>query len=328
MRSETSLKVSVIVPTYQRPDLLERCLDALGRQTLPHDAYEIIVCDDGPGEAARRVAAQAFAGRPLAPLVRYLEVRNSQGPAGARNMGWRSARAPIIAFTDDDTVPDPTWLEAGLAAMTPDVHAVTGRIVMPLPPAPSDIERDAARLSDAEFVTANCFIRKDTLDEVGGFDERFRIAWREDSDLHFNLLERGCTIVQAADALVVHPLRPTSFGAGIGMQKKIVYDVLLYCKHPRLYRERIRRRAPWFYLLVMLLLLGSVVCLAIGRLDWATISLSGWAMATLAFFAWRLAHSAATFRNAFELLLTSVCIPPLSIFWRMVGIRRYGAKFP
>lgn len=322
------MKVSVVVPTYQRPDLLERCLAALARQTLPQDAYEIIVCDDGPSEAAKHVVAQAFSGRSPAPQLRYLEVRNSQGPAGARNLGWQSAQAPIVAFTDDDTIPDPAWLQAGLAAMAPGVHAATGRIVMPLPPEPSDIERDAARLSTAEFVTANCFIRKDALAEIGGFDERFHIAWREDSDLHFNLLERGCKIIQAADAVVVHPLRPTSFGAGIGMQKKIVYDVLLYCKHPRLYRERIRRRPPWFYLLVMLLLLGGVASMAIGRFDWAMMSFAGWALATLAFFGWRLAHSAATLRNASELLLTSICIPPLSIFWRMVGIRRYGAKFP
>src|SRR5690606_13026848 len=131
------------------------------------------------------------------------------------------------------------WLEAGLKVMSSlDVDAATGRIEMPLPERPSDIERDAARLSEAEFVTANCFVRKSVMTEIGGFDERFRVAWREDSDLHFSLLERGATLVRAEDALVVHPLRPTSFAAGIGMQKKIIYDVLLYCKHPRLYRER------------------------------------------------------------------------------------------
>lgn len=328
MNADRSLQVSVVVPTYQRPDLLERCLAALRRQTLPHDAYEIIVCDDGPSAAARRVVGQARGPRDAGAPIRYLEVRDTQGPAGARNQGWRAARAPVIAFTDDDTVPDPGWLRAGLAAMAPDVHAATGRLVMPLPPEPSDIERDAARLSDAEFVTANCFIRKDTLEAIGGFDERFGIAWREDSDLHFNLLERGCKIVRANDALVVHPLRPAAFGAGIGMQRKILYDVLLYRKHPRLYRERIRRGPPWFYLSVLALLLAGVAGLAAGRPAWAAAAFAGWGLATLGFFFWRLAHSAMTWRNALELLLTSICIPPLSIFWRMVGIRRYGARFP
>src|SRR5690606_26512499 len=140
---------------------------------------------------------------------------------GARNEGWRNARGPVIAFTDDDTVPDAGWLAAGLAAMVDGVAAVTGRIEMPLPAKPSDIEVDAAGLTRAEFVTANCFVRRDVLEEVNGFDERFSMAWREDSDLHFNLLERGHKIVRAPDALVVHPLRDMRFAAGIGMQKKV-----------------------------------------------------------------------------------------------------------
>ncbi len=59
------------------------------------------------------------------------------------------------------------------------------------PPRPTDYERDAAGLEGAEFVTANCFCRRDALEAVGGFDERFSAAWREDSDLHFALLRAG-----------------------------------------------------------------------------------------------------------------------------------------
>ena len=320
--------VSVIVPTYKRPDLLERCLAALLEQTLAVDEYEIVVCDDGPSSAARSVVENAAALARPGLRIHYLEITDTQGPAGARNRGWQYASAPIIAFTDDDTVPDPAWLEKGMAAMNPDVDAVTGRIEMPLPPRPSDIEVDAAGLTRAEFVTANCFVRRDALQAVGGFDERFSIAWREDSDLHFSLLEAGRKIQRAPEALVVHPLRATKFGAAIGMQKKVMFDVLLYLKHPKLYRERIRPTPPWFYLFVCFSLLLTGLGLLLGNRALATAAFLAWAVTTLWFFARRLHNSSWTWRNVAELLITSVFIPPLSIYWRLIGVSRFGARFP
>ena len=163
-----SVAVSVVVPACGRPELLRRCIAELDAQTLPAAQYEIIVVDD---TASRR------------------------GPAAARNIGWRHASAPIVAFTDDDTAPEPRWLEEGLRAMPPGVDAIAGRMVE------QGLER-------AEFVTANCFVRKNVLERLGGFDESFRLAWREDSDLHFRLLEGGFTVARAPGAIVVHPLRP------------------------------------------------------------------------------------------------------------------------
>src|SRR5690606_28194016 len=147
-------------------------------------------------------------------------------------------------------VPDYGWLQAGMSAMASGADAAVGRIIMPLPKNPTDYERDAARLQQAEFATANCFVRRDALEAVGGFDERYTQAWRGDSALHFSLLTQQCQIVSAPDAIVVHPLRAAGFGAGLAMQKKVMFDVLLYSKYPRLYRHRIRKGPPWFYLCV------------------------------------------------------------------------------
>ena len=324
--ADSAPSVSVVVPTYKRPDLLERCLAALRQQTLAAEAYEIIVCDDGPSAEAKAVVQQAST--PGGPAIRYLEITATQGPAGARNRGWRSAISPVIAFTDDDTVPAPYWLAEGLQAMSSGAAAATGRIEMPLPDNPSDIQLDAAGLTTAEFVTANCFVRRDVLDDVGGFDERFSMAWREDSDLHFTLIEGGYTIVHAPAALVVHPLRDVRFAAGIAMQKKVFFDVLLYRKHPQLYREKIRPSPPWLYLCISILLVLTPVLAVAGRTDLASATLLAWALLTLWFFAWRLRRSALTLRNAVELFITSMAIPPLSIYWRLKGARRYGAAFP
>lgn len=328
MTADTVPWVSVIVPTYRRPDLLARCLGALRRQPLAARRYEIIVCDDGPDPASRsavKAAAQAFAG---APAIHYIEVVGTQGPAAARNRGWRRAAAPVIAFTDDDTVPDAAWLAEGLAALPEGAAAAAGRIIMPLPERPSDIELDAAGLTRAEFVTANCFIRRRVLEEVGGFDERFSIAWREDSDLHFTLLERGYSIVAAPKALVVHPLRELPFCVGARMQKKVMYDVLLYGKHPRLYRERIRRGPPWLYLSISACLALAAALALAGRPAGAAACLLAWALLTTGLFLRRLMHSALTLRNTIELLITSLLNPPLSMFWRLAGVRRFGARLP
>ena len=320
--------VSVVIPTWNRPDLLERCLNALRRQTLGRDDYEIIVCDDGPSARTRALADSVALTTGGRPRLRYVPVRGTQGPAGARNAGWRHAAAPIIAFTDDDTLPEPGWLEAGLAAMASGVEAAVGRIVMPLPANPTDLELDAARLSQAEFATANCFIRRDALAEIGGFDERYTSAWREDSDLHFSLLERGCAIAAAADAVVVHPLRRMPFAAGIAMQKKVMYDVLLYRKFPALYRQRIRGDLPWLYLAVSVALLSAVAASLAGRPLVADAALALWALLTLYFLGRRLRASALSLRNVAELLVTSVLIPPVSIFWRLVGASRFGWALP
>src|SRR5690606_27074535 len=142
----------------------------------------------------------------------------------------------------------------------------------------SDYERDAARLSVAEFATANVFVRHSALVAVGGFDERYTAAWREDSDLHFSLLEHGYTIVPVPGAVVIHPLRPAHFAACIGMQKKVMYDVLLSRKHPQLYRERIRSQPPWFYLAVTATLLAAILCVAAGWQAAAIAFLTVWAV--------------------------------------------------
>lgn len=320
--------VSVVIPTWNRPDLLERCLHALRRQSLGRDDYEIIVCDDGPSAATRALVdsmAIVMGGR---PRLHYVAVRDTQGPAGARNAGWRQARAPIIAFTDDDTLPEPGWLEGGLAAMASGADAAVGSIVMPLPSRPTDLQVDAARLSQVEFATANCFVRRQALADIGGFDERYTAAWREDSDLHFNLLERGKSITLASDAVVVHPLRNMPFAAGISMQKKVMYDVLLYRKFPELYRERIRGSRPWFYMAVSAALFAGVAAWLAGKHSVADAALALWAALTLYFLGRRLQNSAFSVRNTMELLITSMAIPPLSIFWRLVGALRFGWALP
>jgi GT2 family glycosyltransferase len=292
--------VSVVVPTCGRPELLARCLEALSRQTLDPQRFEIIVVDDG---------------------------RTRRGPAVARNRGWRRARAEIIAFTDDDTEPAPGWLAGGLKAFREDVEAVAGRVVMPLPEVPTDYERDAGGLERGQFVTANCFCRRQILEEVGGFDEQFRLAWREDSDLQFRLLQAGARIVHAPDAVVVHPVRPASWGVSIRQQRKVMFDALLYKKHRKLYRERIRATPRWDYYAIVASLAAALFSFFMGLEALFFSSALLWTALTAVFCAKRLRGASKSWSHLLEMALTSALIPPLALFWRMVGSLRFRVAF-
>lgn len=322
-----TLRVSVVVPTYRRPLLLDRCLRALVQQDLDAGAYEIVVADDGNDSKTREVVEHYASESGHTPRIRYLAVAGLHGPAIARNRGWRAAPAAVIAFTDDDCVPQADWLRQGLLALGTAHAAVWGRVVVPVPSDPTDYERDAARLTDAGFVTANCLCRREALEAVGGLDERFTAAFREDSDLYFSLLKRGCPIAHAPDAVVVHPLRPAAWGESLRQQHKIVFDALLYKKHPALYRAYIRRTPRWDYYGIVALLglaLGGalagapVVALAAG---------TGWAGMTARLCRARLAGTRRAWSHLAEMAVTSALIPPLAVWWRLVGAARFRVSF-
>ena len=318
-------RVTVVVPTYRRAALLKRCLAALADQTLRSTDYEIVIVHDGPGDEAYRSVAGSHP--PGFPRGRFLELPAQRGPAAARNRGWREARGAVIAFTDDDTVPDSRWLECGLAALGTHADAAWGRLVMPLGPAPTDYELDAARLAHAPFVTANCFVRHSTLVRVAGFDERFEQAWREDSDLHFRLLRAGARIVRAADAIVVHPIRPAPWGVSIAQQRKILFDALLYKKHPALYRERIRAHPRWDYYAAVGAHLGCAAAAAAGAFGIAAALGAAWAALTARIFAARLRPASKRAAHVLEMLVTSAAIPPAAVFWRLIGALRFRVLF-
>jgi GT2 family glycosyltransferase len=321
-----SLSVSVVVPTFARADLLTRCVRALMRQGLPPDAYEILVADDGASARIQELVETLAVNAAPGLRVRYLAVSGKHGPAAARNCGWRAASAEVIAFTDDDTIPDPNWLAKGLDAMA-HADAAVGWVSVPICRRPTDYELDAHGLEGAEFVTANCFVRKSVLEKIGGFDERFRRAWREDSDLYFTLLEHGQKVVWCPQARVLHPVRPAGWGVSLKQQRKIMFDALLFKKHRALYRSKIKPRPPWNYY-------ANTVCLlALAAGMWfdlpllASLGVAGWSGLSVAFCMRRLEQTSHAPRHVIEMLITSLAIPSVAVFWRLVGAVRFRVLF-
>jgi glycosyltransferase involved in cell wall biosynthesis len=323
-----SAALSVVIPTYRRPDLLRRCLVPLLSQTLAASRYEIIVVDDGRDPSTRRLVEQLGPRQPAAPPLRYLQPAvGARGPAAARNCGWRAASGEIIAFTDDDTIPFVDWLSEGLRAMAPGTDAVTGCVKVPISRSPTDYERNVKRLETAEFVTANCFVRRATLERLGGFDERFTRPWREDSDLHFTLLEQRGRLLHAPRAVVLHPVRSVSWGVSLREQRNMLFDALLFKKHPRLYRERIRSRPPLTYYATVLALLALLGGAAAG---WRVPVVGGgvtWLWLTAGFCGHRLRGTTRRPRHVMEMIATSAAIPVAAVWWRLAGAVRFRSPF-
>lgn len=322
------ISISVVVPTYRRPEPLGLCLAALLAQDLDAAAYEVIVVDDAAcAQTQQQVARWSRRARRRGLALCYLPNRGTRGPAAARNAGWRAALGEIIAFTDDDCVPAPGWLSAGLAAFQDGVAGVMGRLVVPLPPRPTDYERNAAGLERAEFVTANCLYRRAALQATGGFDTRFTAAWREDSDLHFALLERGARLVEAPRAVVVHPVRPARWGISLSQQRKSMFNALLYKKHAALYRQRIQPAPPWRYYAIVAALLALLAALACGHLPGALVAGALWLMLSAHFCRQRLRDTSHAPRHVAEMVVTSLLIPPLAVYWRLRGALAFRVLF-
>jgi GT2 family glycosyltransferase len=332
MKHETGIVISVVIPTYRRPDLLERCLFALNAQDLDPSLFEIRVVDDA-SSSETLLQVERLSKQFRVPLT-YLANPIRSGPAAARNRGWRSAQGKIIAFTDDDTIPDVSWLRQGLAEMSrPGVIAVAGKVVVPLPENPTDYELDAAGLATAEFVTANCFCTKEALEKVGGFDERFTQAWREDSDLHFSLLgfihrsEGTLKMVRNSKAIVVHPIRPGKWGVSLSQQKKSMFNALLYNKHPRLFREKIQAQPPWRNYLAAVCVVVSVIAAVLQNSPIFCVATVGWLLISIHFCLHRLQSSSKRLSHVFEMFFTSSLIPLLSVYWRIRGAFKFKVLF-
>ena len=330
MRPAANPRVSVVIATYERPELLLRCIDALLRQTLPSPLFEVVVVDDGSARTTRERVMTELGQRRLArraPTLRFLWLRANRGPAAARNHGILAARGTIIAFTDDDTLPCADWLQRGVAAIAAGADAVAGKVVVPLPAVPTDYERDAAGLESAAFVTANCFVRRDLLSTIGGFDERFRCAWREDTDLCFRLRQSGAVVRSAPEARVVHPVRPARWGVSLAQQRKVMFDALLYKKFPSGYRRYIRPQPPWEYYAVVVAGLCALVNALGGQFLLALVCLLVWIVIGASFALRRLSHTSHAPRHVAEMLVTSFLIPWVSVYWRARGAWRFRVPF-
>lgn len=200
--------VSVVIPTRDGASRIDGVLGALERQTVAHSLFEVIVVDDGSTDGTAAVAAAH-------PGVRVVRTAGGGQPS-ASNAGAEAARAPLLAFTDDDTSPAPDWLERGLAGCERlGADLLAGRVELTTADPPTDAELldvgrgylDQARNAAEGFgATANLWVRRETLLSLGGFNAQAAFQ-THDRDLGDRARAAGLRVGYAPDAVVRHPAR-------------------------------------------------------------------------------------------------------------------------
>ncbi len=203
-----ALCVSVVIPAHNGAARLPTVLAALSAQTLPRDEVEISVVDDGSTDDASAVAAALGA--------RVVRPPHNVGQGAATNLGIAAATAPVIAFTDDDTIPEPQWLEQGLRAIADSPGGlVAGHVELVLPERPTvaaQLEFGRGYLDQCSYVadgfgaTANLWATREVLDRLGGFNGD--AAWQtHDRDFGERAREAGIELVYSERPVVRHPTR-------------------------------------------------------------------------------------------------------------------------
>ncbi|MBT2442015.1 glycosyltransferase [Streptomyces sp. ISL-36] len=312
---------AVVVPTLGRPSL-HRCLAALAASAGPKPARVVIVHDRPGDNGSVPDLAVPEALRPLTTVV----PGRACGPAAARNTGTALAGpVPWIVFLDDDVVPSDTWAEdlaRDLASASDTTAAVTARIDVPLPEdrRPTDWERNTAGLATARWITADMAFRRAALDASGGFDERFRRAYREDADLALRLLGGGWTLA-AGTRRTTHPVRPADRWISVRQQAGNADDVLMTRLHGPDWRYRAgapRGRFPR-HLAVAAAGVAALGCAAFGSRKAAAVCGALWLTGTAEFAVARVAPGPRTREEISRMLLTSAVIPPAAAWHRLRG---------
>jgi glycosyltransferase involved in cell wall biosynthesis len=217
------MRISVIVPTFNRSNMLRDCIESLLNQTLDPALYEVIIVDNNSKDATRETVNE-YLGLERYNVRYVLEPR--PGAHHARNTGAKSAHAAILAFTDDDAVCDERWLEALLRAYDDEeIGCAGGKIIVKwdeepptwvLPYSSLFGQLDETRLGptfrilppgEKKIYGGNCSIRKSIFFELGGFGEdqvgEVR-AGEAETGLWIKAHKKGIKVAWVPDAIVWH----------------------------------------------------------------------------------------------------------------------------
>ena len=234
---DATKQVAVVVATHNRRHLLKRLLDALAAMDFDAAALEVVVVDDASSDGTFQDLTS------LAPRYRFAldshRLQRQSGPAAARNVGWKRATAPLVAFVDDDCTADRGWLAALVRAAQQGADVVQGT-TLPDPQQKRGPFSHTMSVTEpsGRFETCNILYRRSLLESLGGFDEAFRDPYGEDTDLGIRAIETGASFAFAAEAVVHHDVSRSSLLDRVRGAPRLEGVVLAVARHPRL-REQL-----------------------------------------------------------------------------------------
>lgn len=234
---------SVVIPTYNRKPILEKCLKALEHQVFDANliaGYEVVVVDDGSTDrTVEWLQAAQY------PHVHLFE-QNHMGPAAARNLGVEKATGDTIIFIDSDLVVTEQFLQAHATALREGERTLGsdrlftyGWVINTANfDDPTSEPFKVTDYSRAYFATGNVAIARHWLDEAGLFDTQFQLYGWEDLELGVRLKQLGLKLIKCPDAVGYHWHPPFSLAEVPQLIDKEIQrgrmGVLFYKKHPTL----------------------------------------------------------------------------------------------
>lgn len=252
-------ELTVLIPTYNRRDIVARCLTSLDEQTLPPEQYEIVVIDDGSTDGTEEMLASLK----LKPKLRWQRIPNS-GPAKARNQGLKMAQGELVVFVDSDLIVVPEFLEAHLEAHRQrpgEKLVVHGPVIHTTNLENPQTSKKVTDLSRAFFATGNASVPLAELVGAGLFDEDFNEYGWEDLEFGRRLKARNLVASKEPRAIGYHFKHQISMESFSALWQREIerghMALLYYRKHP-VFEVKLSTMLAWpFFLLDRILSLGN-----------------------------------------------------------------------
>jgi len=250
------MDVSVVIATYNRKNILEKCLECLFNQDYPRDKYQIVVVDDGSTDGTDRMVKQKK-DKCKCSLI-YSQSHQREGQSKARNKGILLSEGKVIIFIDSDSLAPPWFIKEHLRMYKDNPNiivdgpaiTVTGENNLINPPFCSPLIRTLAFLDfgGAVFITANTSCLKENLIKAGRFDEEFGkgFGWL-DRELGLRLIKMGLKRVKNRRAYVLHYQIEKKNLTFLAKKRKDRGEnaILYYKKHPV---KKVKKEARFHYL--------------------------------------------------------------------------------
>jgi len=266
---------SVVVPTHHRPESLDRLLDSLTKQSLDHQAFEVLIIpspqDKSLNQLTEKIPLLPFSTKILIPTA---DPFSGKSASFKRNYGAKNAIAEWIAFIDDDCVADPLWLaQAATQIHKWDLHGIEGLTEIPIPEKITFTYKGIKRLSSqGGYQTCNMFYRKQTFIDLGGFDLKFPF-YLEDTDLAWTFLDNKKYISFLDTAIVQHPVPAPEVKRLLDNAWRTRLLPYLYKKHPEQFTHsdfKPLNPSQWAYLI---LYFGSIYSVLVSPNKLLTLSI-------------------------------------------------------
>lgn len=250
--------VTIIIPTFNRPQRLRTCLESLLQLDYPRELWDVIVINDG-GINSFDDLDDNF----LAQLPMQLLTIDNAGPATARNRGAKKATGEFIAFTDDDCEVQSDWITSGIDTLQlTDVHVVGGTMINAYPESISaetwqiyiEFLQTQLRTQDDQpllLPSNNIIYHRQTFLEIGGFNETFPLPAAEDFEIGYRIIAYGYKQTLTNKMNVIHHHRATALGYlkqqfRYGRGAYYMGKVLVQNEHLQQVKLRSRRKGQFF----------------------------------------------------------------------------------